>query len=213
MISKKIGMKSYAEFVSGTESARARILRGYKYPNDESMAMATYYGPAKAIISEFHNEKHKPEWLWTKVYELEQKAMTPSKSLRTKLLNNSRSIRDYANSFSNVHYDSTDSIRLSFTMHGVTINVTPDLHAILNGSDIYVKFNFSKEKLKYEYIRAIRACMSYALFVNMKINDPNSVMFVDVPRGVTHNGISITSDIVDEIGCNCIELESVWNLL
>lgn len=213
MISKKIAMTSFSEFVSGTESAKTRILRGYKYPNDEGKAMAMYYGPAKSVISAFHHDKHVYEWLWTKALELDQKAMTPSKSLRTKMLNNARSVRNYAEYFGVNHYDVLGNVKLPFALSGVAINVTPDMHVVDEGLEIYIKFSFSNKKLKLDYVRAMRACMSYGLYANLNVKNPDAIAFVDVSRGVVYKGLTVTDDIVDEIRWNCEELEKSWNLL
>lgn len=213
MITKKIPMTSFSEFVSGTESKKAQILRRYKFPNEEGKAMAMYYGPAKSAISAFHHDKHVSEWLWTKALELDQKAMTTSKSLRTKMINNARSVRSYAEHFGGNHYDVLGNVKLPFTLSGVAINVTPDMHVADEGGDKFLKFSFTKDKLKHDYVRAMLACMSYGLYVNLNDSNPDAIAFVDVPRGVIYKGLIITDSLVDEIRGNCDELEKTWNLL
>ncbi len=211
MIAKKIAMKSFAEFVSGTEAARARILKGYKYPDEEAMAMAKYYWPAKSTIAEFHHKNHKQEWLLDKAVELEKSAMTPNKSLRTKLLNNARSIKSYAEYFGRLNYEVLGNVKLPFMLGGVTINATPDMHVSDGESEKYIKFNFSKNKLKYDYIKTMVACMSYGLHVNFQINNHDAVAFIDVPNGKIYQGLKITSTLVKEMKAQCEELETEWN--
>ena len=213
MITKKIAMKSFAEFVSGTESAKARILRGYKFPDEEGMAMAKYYWPAKSTISEFHNGKHETAWLLMKALEMESGAMTPSKPLRTKLLNNARSVKSYAEHFGGHHYEVLGNVKLPFTINGVSINVTPDMHVADGGVEIYLKFSFSKSKLKHDYVRTMLACMSYGLHANLHDDNPEVIALIDVPRGTVHRGLRVTDVLVGEIICQCEELEKVWNLL
>jgi len=213
MVPKKIAMKSFADFVSGTESARTRILRGYKYPDEEGMAMAKYYWPAKSTIVAFHDEKHDPKWLLEQALELEKGAMTPSRSLRTKLLNNARSVKNYAEHFSGRHYEVLGNVKFPFTLGGVSINVTPDIHVADGGIEKYLKFSFSKSKLKHEYVRAMVACISYGLHIHLQVDNPDAVAFIDVPRGNVHRGLKVTDALVGEIRGQCEELEESWNLL
>jgi hypothetical protein len=213
MVPKKIAMKSFAEFVSGTESAKARILRGYKYPDDEGRAMATYYWSTKSAITEFHTEKHGIEWLQDKVKAYDQNALTPNKSLRIKMLNNARSLKSYAEHFGDQNYEVLGTAKFPFTLGGVTINVTPDIHISDGGMEKYVKFSFSKDKLKHEYVRAMVACMSYALHVHLEAYHLDAVSFIDIPRGIVHRGLKVTETLVDEIVEQCKDLEKAWDSL
>jgi len=213
LVTKKIAMTSFADFVAGTESSKARILKGYKYPNDEGMAMAKYYLPTKSAISDFHENKYNRQWLIEKAVELQESALTPSSSLRTKLLNNSRSIKSYAEHFSDHHYNILENVKFPFTLGGVTINVTPDLHVEDGGVERYFKFSFTKKKLKFDYVRTIVACMSYGLNVHQAVNQPDAVALIDVPSGIVHSGVKITDAIVEELSKSCSNLTETWDLL
>ncbi|ACH39978.1 hypothetical protein Gbem_2975 [Citrifermentans bemidjiense Bem] len=214
MVTKSIAMKSFAEFITGTEAARKRILRGYKYPDDEGMAMAKYYWPAKSTIAIFHQNCHSIEWLLEKASELEKHSLSPSKSLRTKMLSNARSLRSYAKYFGCTKFEVLGTGKFPFHLGGVTINVTPDIHVVDTlGKETYIKYNFSQKKMKYEYVRAIIGCMSYGVHVNLQTNSPDTVAFVDVPTGTVHQGIPVTDALRGEMIARCEELQDEWNAL
>ncbi|ACM21528.1 hypothetical protein Geob_3185 [Geotalea daltonii FRC-32] len=213
MITKPIAMKSFADFVSGTEATKLRVLRQYKYPNEEGLAMSRYYHPAKATIIEFNRDKRGIDWALDQAVELEKKALTPSKSLRNKLVLNSKAIRNYVQYFGAQHFNILKDQKFPFLLNEVKINVTPDIHTTHKGQDRYMKLYFGAKKPKYEFVRAILNCMAYGVSVNGGEIAGQSVVFVDVVRGNISPGVPLTDEIIEELTQHCADISNLWQAL
>ncbi|WP_243371633.1 hypothetical protein [Geotalea sp. SG265] len=210
---KPIAMKSFADFVAGTEATRMRVLRQYKYPSEEGLAMSRYYHPAKSTIIEFNRDNRDIDWALDQAAELEKKALTPSKSLRNKLVLNSKAIRNYVQYFGDQHFNILKDEKFPFSLNEVKINVTPDIHTTHKEQDWYIKLYFGAKRPKYEFVRAILNCMAYGVSVNRGKIAGESIVFVDVVRGNISLGVKLTDEIIEELAQHCADISDLWQAL
>jgi len=212
VIPRPFAVKSFADFLCGSEAKKAGIVKKYKNRNPEAIAMSGYYSSAKAAILAFNRKRDSRQWLLQQAVELEKRALVPNKSLRTKLLCNAKAVRMYEQHFGHKHYEYLKPEKFRFSLRGVTVNVTPDVHVIDEGVERYVKFYFGSKKLNYIFARTITDCMSYGVSVNKDDAAGPAVAYVDISTGTIHSGNVITDKVVDDISKGCEELVRVWDM-
>lgn len=212
MIPKPFTVKKYADFLCGSDAVKASIVKKHKYPNRENVAMAGYYSPAKNAILVFNRRRNGRDWLLQQAVDLETRAMTPNKSLRSKLLCNAKAIRNYEEHFGHKYYSYLKPEKFRFELAGVTVNVTPDVHVIDDGIERYVKFYFGTKKLKYSFITTIVDCMSYGVAECKGADAAQHVAYINLSSGVVHTGNPVAGEVVSEIRRGCEELVKLWHL-
>jgi hypothetical protein len=73
----KMSVKGLAKFMTASPSGQRRILREFKFPDeDEPRAMRLYYGEATDAIKAYHSNGHARQWLHDQADALSQLAMS-----------------------------------------------------------------------------------------------------------------------------------------
>jgi len=72
----KIGVKGLAKFMTASAAGQRKVLRDYKFPNEEGTAQAAYYREARDFVAEYHRRGHPAEWIRDKATVLQTTAST-----------------------------------------------------------------------------------------------------------------------------------------
>src|SRR5438552_2972289 len=96
----KMSVKGLAKFMVASPAAQRKVLQDYKFPDeDEPKAMRLYYGEAVDSIKAYHLRQLPVDWLLQQADRIGQLASTVNGMTRTRLRNNVRGLRDYADNF------------------------------------------------------------------------------------------------------------------
>ena len=61
----KLSAKGLAKFMTSSAAGQRKVLRDYKYPDEEGTAQAAYYREACDIVAQYHRDGHDKLWLVT----------------------------------------------------------------------------------------------------------------------------------------------------
>ena len=150
-----ITLKGLAKFMTATPAKQRKILRDYKYPKEEGLAMAQYYKEARDVVYSFHKNKRPKEWLVNKANEIRTLADGVGGGSGPRLQNNARAIEQYAQNFSGRKIDILPDLDASFTTDGVRVKINPDLHVSEGGKEKIIKLEFAKDEPLPEMVKII----------------------------------------------------------
>jgi len=214
MPKKRISLKGLADFMVGSPAKQRSIVHDYKYPKeDEPRGKATYYKDAMTVIEAFHRRKHDRSWLLKQADDLETVAKTKSNLSRTKLINNARTLRDFAAHLSIRHLEVLKQLRLGLNIGDVYISIVPDLCVKDKGRQHLIKFNFSEEEPKDKQIKAITQAMYEAASEASIPVVPSDVWYVTLSTGTTHKGARMGSRMKKEIEASCATISAIWDTI
>lgn len=206
----KIGVKGLAKFMTGTAAQQRKILRDYKFPDDEGTAQAAYYREARDLVAEYHRHGHPTEWLRSKAAVLQSTAAALGGRVATRLRHNVRGLTDYATHFTAKEYDVLPERKLSLTYGPVRISVLPDLHVREKGRERLLKLEFSKGEPDPDVVKIISQIMfEAALDARLPVKSTD-VLYLDIARGARHKGARVGARMRTEIDAACANIAAMW---
>lgn len=207
----KISVKGLAKFITSSPAAQRKVLRDYKYPDDdEPSAMRLYYKDATDRIQAYHQSGHGREWLRAKVSDIAELAsLTPGRS-GTRLRHNARALSLYERHFADRELEPQGQLWLRLNVGGVVITVSPDLYVLEKGKLKVLKLEFGKDEPSTQTVKVISQTMFEAAKGSVPGITSSSVLLLDVPRGVEHRGARAGAKMLREIEAACLSIESMW---
>src|SRR5262245_23614873 len=129
----RLGVKGLAKYMTSGAAAQRKVLRDYKYPDQEGAAQARYYRDARKHIVSLHHNGHDAAWLLHKADQLDVLAGRHGGQSAVRLTNNARALRHYARNFADREYQILSDIDLALYSGPVRITAVPDLHVYEGG--------------------------------------------------------------------------------
>ncbi|MDX6403865.1 MAG: hypothetical protein QOH70_1320 [Blastocatellia bacterium] len=210
----KISLKGLAKFMTSSPAGQRKVLHDYKFPNeDEPKAMRLYYGEAVDSIKTYHLRQLPVTWLREQADRISQLATTVTGMSETRLRNNVRGIRQYADNFASRRFTILGDLRLALAFDTVRVTVVPDLHVREGSREKIVKLDFAKAQPDHELIKIITQSMFEALRVGQGSITPSSVLYLDAARGDEHRGARVGSRLMTDIRAACQNIEALWGTI
>jgi hypothetical protein len=207
----RISVKGLAKFMTSGPSAQRKILRDFKYPDeDEPSAMRLYYRDATKRIYAFHKNSHDGSWLIQKAKELTDLASAHSGRPAARLRHNARALRAYEQFFGSRKFIPQGQLRLSISYGQVSIAVSPDLYVEEKGKLKLVKLEFGKDTPSQGVVKIVSQLLFEAGRGKVPAFSSSSVLYLDVPRGAEHKGARAGSRAAREIEDACKNIEQLW---
>ncbi len=207
----KISVKGLAKFMTATAAQQRKILRDYKFPDDEGVAQAAYYREARDLISEYHRQGHPTEWLRSKAAVLQTLASAMPGRGATRLRHNARAIEEYATNFPAKQYEVLAERKYFLEYGPVRVSVVPDLHMREQGRERLFKLEFSKTEPSAETVRIVSQLMFEAAIQAKLLVKSKDVLYVDVGRGKRHSGARVGARMRTEIEAACTNISAMWD--
>ncbi len=210
----KISVKGLAKFMTSSPAAQRRVLHDYKFPNeDEPKAMRLYYGEALDSIKSYHRRQLPVNWLRDQADTISQLAYSVNGMSRTRLKNNARGLRQYADNFASRQFAVLSDLRLALVFDNVRVTVAPDLHVREGTREKIVKLDFGKSEPQDSLVKIIVQSMFEAFRLDERSITPSSVLYLDVARGDEHRGARVGSRVLTEIRAACKNIEGLWGTI
>jgi hypothetical protein len=207
----KIGVKGLAKFMTASAAGQRKVLRDYKFPNEEGTAQAAYYREARDLVAEYHRRGHSPDWLRDKATVLQTTAVQLGGRVATRLRHNARSLVEYATHFTSQQYVILPERKFYVTFGDVRVSILPDLHVREKNRERFVKLEFSKDAPDDPTIKIVSQVMFEAA-ISAKITTTSSdILYVDVARGAAHKGARAGSRMRTEIEAACANITAMWD--
>ncbi|MEP7345620.1 MAG: hypothetical protein ABI877_10140, partial [Gemmatimonadaceae bacterium] len=182
----KIGIKGLAKFMTSSAAQQRKILRDYKFPDEEGTAQAGYYREARHLVSEYHRHRHPAEWLRSKAGVLQATAAALGGRIATRLRHNARGIQQYATHFPTRRYDVLAERKLYYHCGNVRVTIVPDLHVREGERERLLRLEFTKDEPDPAVVKIISQLMfEAALHARLAVKSTD-VLYVDVGRGRTY---------------------------
>lgn len=207
----KLGVKGLAKFMTATFAQQRKVLRDYKYPDEEGTAQAAYYRDAQNLVAEYHRLQRPTQWLRDKATILQTAAAGIGGRIGTRLRHNSRGINDYATHFAGKKYDVLPEHTFFLTFGDVRIGVRPDLHVRDNNRERFLKLEFAKDEPDERTIKIISQLMFEAALAAQLAVTSRDVLYIDVARGKAHRGARVGSRMKGELEAACANISALWN--
>jgi hypothetical protein len=131
---------------------------------------------------------------------------------RTRLKNNGRALRQYADNFANRQFAILSDLRLALVFDNVRVTVAPDLHVREGTKEKILKLDFGKSEPENSLVKIIVQSMFEAFRVQRSIT-PSSILYFDVARGDEHRGARLSSRVLTEIRAACKNIEGLWGTI
>lgn len=208
----QLSLKGLAKFMTASAAGQRKVLHDYKYPADEGQAQAKYYRDARNAIARYHKHKHPKSWLVQEATDLlAASKAAPKPQIGTRLKNNARALKCYATHFPSALYDVLPDVNLALTFGGVQITVNPDLHVQEKGKEKLLKLEFAADEPDATVVKIIsQAMLEAALDDGMGLTS-GQVLYVDVPRGISHKGARLGAMMRRNIEASCQNIAAIWN--
>ena len=184
----KIGVKGLAKFMTASAAGQRKVLRDYKFPDDEGTAQAAYYREARHLVTEFHRHGHTATWLREKAAVLQTTASALGGHIATRLRHNSRGLLDYASQFPSKVYDILPERKFYVTFGEVRVSILPDLHVREKQKERFLKLEFSKDPPDDATVKIVSQIMFEAAVAAKIPITSSDIVYVDgvpVARGAT----------------------------
>ena len=208
----QISLKGLAKFMTTTAAGQRKILRDFKYPDEEGQAQAAYYRDARNAIAKFHDQKLPSSWLGNQADSLLANASTaPKPQISARLKNNARGLRSYACCFAATTYDILSDVNLGLCIGEVLVTVNPDLHVLEKGKEKLLKLEFSSQKPHSDLIKIVSQAMFEAALADGMRLPSAQVLYIDVPRGIRHKGARFGALTRKNIEAACQNIWAIWN--
>jgi hypothetical protein len=207
----RISVKGLAKYMTSSPAAQRRILREYKYPDeDEPSAMRRYYKEVTDRIRAYHSSPHDRAWLQRKTSELAELArVTPGRGA-ARLRHNARALAAYERHFATKAYVPQAQLRLQLPVGNVLVSVAPDLHTFERNRVKLIKLDFSTTLPNVEAVKIVSQVMFEAARGRVSDLKSSSISYLDVTRGSEHKGARAGGRALREIEAACLSIESIW---
>ena len=209
----KISVKGLAKFMTSTERGKRKVLKDFKYPDQEGLPQALYYREARDFIEAHHKNGYPPQWLLEKAMTLSLLAQTMTGRSVTRLRHNARALREYATLWGAKQFEILKELRLDLRYDGVRVTVVPDLHIREKGVEKIIKFDFSSRPPDDQIPRIIGQAMFEAMTESGRGIKASNVLYVDVPRKRVIKGARMGARMSGEIRAACENVEAIWDRL
>lgn len=210
----KISVKGLAKFMTATPSAQRRILKEFKFPDDdEPRAMRLYYGEAVDAIKAYHGNGHGRQWLLDQADELSNLGTLLGGQSTVRLRNNARGLRQYADNFYSRRFEVLPDLRLALVHDDVRITVAPDLHVTEAGKEKIFKLDFARRSPDEQLIKIVSQCMFEAFRKAQNSITPASVLYLDVANGTQHKGARIGARLLQDVKAACANISGLWGTI
>jgi hypothetical protein len=211
----QITVKGLAKFMTSTPAQQRKVVQDFKYPKqDESAAQQKYYKEARTVITAYHKAGRQPEWLLQRALHLQGLAQqVPNRRTRTRLNHNARAVRAYHQFFRKKQYEVLDRESLHFDSGGVRVKVTPDLRVIENQSEKIIKLEFSVGEPADYLVKIVSQVMYESANRPGAVIPSGSVLYCDVPRGMTYKGARARTRMLGNIRASCETIENIWEAI
>jgi hypothetical protein len=207
----KISIKGLAKYITSTEHSKRKILRDFKYPDEEGAAQAIYYREARDFIEAHHKNAHPPEWLNGRADKLSELAKTATGASVARLSNNARVLREYAAFWGTKKFEVLDELRLDLRYDDVRVSVVPDLHVREAGAEMVVKFDFATKEPDDRVPKIVAQAMFEALGRSGRQIPASRVLYVDLARKRTIKGARPGARMAGEIKAACENIAAIWD--
>ena len=207
----KIGVKGLAKFMTASAAGQRKVLRDYKFPDDEGTAQAAYYREARHLVTEFHRHGHTATWLREKAAVLQTTASALGGHIATRLRHNSRGLLDYASQFPSKVYDILPERKFYVTFGEVRVSILPDLHVREKQKERFLKLEFSKDPPDDATVKIVSQIMFEAAVAAKIPITSSDIVYVDVARGSSHTGARVGSRMKTEIEAACANITAMWD--
>lgn len=207
----KIGVKGLAKFMTASSAGQRKILRDYKFPDEEGTAQAAYYREARDLVAEFHRHAHAAQWLREKAAVLQSTASALGGRVATRLRHNSRGLNDYASNFPSKAYEILPERKFYVAFGDVRVSIRPELHVREKDRERFLKLEFAKDEPDEDTIKVISQIMFEAALAAKIPVTSSDVLYVDVARGKTHKGARVGSRMRTEIEAACANISAMWD--
>lgn len=206
----KLGVKGLAKFMTASSAGQRKVLRDYKFPDEEGTAQAAYYREARDLVAEYHRQVHPAQWLRDKAAVLQSTAAALGGRVATRLRHNSRGLLEYATHFPSKAYEVLPERKFYVAFGDVRISILPDLHVREKDRERFVKLEFSKNTPAPETVKIVSQIMFEAALAAKIAVGSSDVLYVDVARGRAHKGARVGSRMRTEIEAACANISAMW---
>lgn len=207
----KIGVKGLAKFMTASAAGQRKVLRDYKFPNEEGTAQAAYYREARDLVAEYHRRGHPAEWIRDKATVLQTTAAALPGRVATRLRHNARALLDYATHFPSKVYVVLPEKKFYVTFGEVRVSILPDLHVREKDRERFLKLEFSKTAPDDATIKIVSQIMFEAAIAAKIPATSSDILYIDVARSATHKGARIRSRMKTEIEAACANIAAMWD--
>ena len=210
----KISIKGLAKFMTATPSGQRKILRDFKFPDDnEPKAMRLYYGEAVDAIKAYHLKNHSRQWLLDQAELLADLGTSLGGMSTTRLRNNARGLRDYADNFSRRRFEIKPDLRLQLVHNNVRVSVVPDLHVVETGKEKIIKLDFARDEADELQSRIVSQFMFEAFRRTRGKITPASVLYLHVSSGLEHRGARVGARLLNDMRAACDNISALWDTI
>lgn len=207
----KIGVKGLAKFMTASSAGQRKVLRDYKFPDEEGTAQAAYYREARDLVAEFHRHAHPAQWLREKAAVLHSTAAALGGRVATRLRHNSRGLNDYATNFPVKAYEILPERKFYVTFGEIRVSILPELHVREKDRERFLKLEFAKDAPGESTIKIVSQIMFEAALAARIPVTSSDVLYVDVARGKAHKGARVGSRMKTEIEAACANISAMWD--
>lgn len=207
----RITLKGLAKFMTASPANQRKILRDFKYPQEEGYAQALYYREARDLIYARHEHDRPASWLMQQAGQLRSLAAATGGSSGTRLAHNARAVEQYVQHFAGRKFKLLEDIDVSMTVAGVRVNINPDLHVREGGKERIIKLEFAAKEPEDRVIRIICQAMFEGALRSGYLLPTSCVLYLDVPRGRSHKGARAGARMRAEVEAACQNISSLWD--
>jgi hypothetical protein len=205
-----ISVKGLAKYMTASATTARKVLRDFKYPDDEGFVQAIYYHEARDRIVGFHRGGRTVDWLLNEATGLETLAANSSGRTKPRLSNNAAALREYATHFGSRRLVPLSDIRMEARYGGVRVTIAPDMHFKENGRSKIAKLEFSREPPDKRVVAIISQTMFEAALARAPGTNAGDVLYMDVPRGKLFRGARLGARLARDIESTCKNIEAIW---
>lgn len=210
----KISLTGLAKFMTSGPAAQRKVVHDYKYPDeDEPKAMRLYYLEAVDSIKAYHLNKHPAAWLHQQAERIGDLAATVSGMTRSRLNNNARALRHYAENFGARKFTILNDLKLALVFESVRVTVIPDLHVREANKEKIVKLGFSRTEPDGQVVKIVSQSMFEAYRTAEGTITSSNVLYLDVARGIEHRGARVGARLMTDIKAACENIEALWDTI
>jgi hypothetical protein len=208
----KISLTGLAKYMTSGPAAQRKIVHDYKYPDeDEPKAMRLYYLEAVDSIKAYHLKKHPIIWLHEQSERISDLAGTVSGMTRSRLNNNGRAVRQYAQNFGARKFTILEDLKLALVFGSIRVTVIPDLHVRETNKKKIVKLGFSRTEPDEQLVKIVSLSMFEAYQTAQGSITSSNVLYLDVARGIEHRGARVGARLMTDIRAACENIEALWS--
>jgi hypothetical protein len=206
----KLSAKGLAKFMTSSAAGQRKVLRDYKYPDEEGTPQAAYYREARDIVAQYHRDGHDKLWLRERAAVITSTATVLGGRVATRLRHNARALADDADHFAPRQLEVLPQRKFYLSFDDVRITVVPDLHVRENDRERFLKLDFGAKRPSAEIIKIVSQLMFEAAVQAQIPVRSADIIYVDVARGDRHEGARMGSRVRTEINASCANISAMW---